>query len=149
MPPPTCHEKNAARFARAKNHHWLKYCINMCFTVIFTFRLLQEHFSFTPSLLLTGKNYTIISDSTHFISFAQCCRDYNCNFSSPEEDNKKMDSSKTDRHYHFQSVELVLFLNVYSKIKKRKRKLGTLGCMQLGVRCLAQGSQLWATSPTL
>ncbi len=36
-----------------------------------------------------------------------------------------MDSSKTDRHYHFQSVELVLFLNVYSKIKKRKRKLGT------------------------
>ncbi len=98
---------------------------------------------------IKGKNYTIISDSTHFISFAQCCRDYNCNFYSPEEDNKKMDSSKTDRHYHFQSVELVLFLNVYSKIKKRKRKLGTLGCMQLGVRCLAQGSQLWAKSLTL
>ncbi len=37
-----------------------------------------------------------------------------------------MDSSKTDRHYHFQSVELVLFLNVYSKIKKEKENLAHL-----------------------
>ncbi len=33
-----------------------------------------------------------------------------------------MDSSKTDRHYHFQSDELVLFLNVYSNFKKKKKK---------------------------